>query len=50
MVARGPGLKTFDVVRVEPGTPGADAKIQKGDVIAGVDTDPAAGLDAIRVA
>jgi len=44
MIARGPGLKTFDVVRVEPGTPGADAKIQKGDVIAGVDTDPAADL------
>jgi membrane-associated protease RseP (regulator of RpoE activity) len=44
LIAKGPGLKTFEVVAVAPGTPGADAKIQKGDVIAGVDTDPAADL------
>ena len=44
MVAKGPGLRTFEVVSVAPGTPGADAKIQKGDVIAGVDADPAADM------
>jgi C-terminal processing protease CtpA/Prc len=49
LVARGPGLKTFEVVSVAPGTPAADAKIQKGDVIAGVDTDPAADLTLFEI-
>jgi PDZ domain len=49
MVAKGPGLRTFQVVSVAPGTPGADAKIQKGDVIAGIDTDPAADLTLFEV-
>jgi C-terminal processing protease CtpA/Prc len=37
-------LKTFEVAQVRKGTPGADAGIQKGDVIAGIDQDPAADL------
>jgi C-terminal processing protease CtpA/Prc len=49
MVAKGPGLKTFEVIAVAPGTPAADAKIQKGDVIAGIDTDPAADLTLLEV-
>ena len=42
LVASGPGLKRFEVVAVQPGSPGASAKVQKGDVIAGVDMEPAA--------
>lgn len=44
MIASGPGLKRFEVVAVQPGSPGGEARIQKGDVIAGVDTEPAADL------
>jgi hypothetical protein len=44
IIAKGPGLKTFEVAQVRKGTPGADAGIQKGDVIAGIDQDPAADL------
>jgi len=44
LIAKGPGLKTFEVAQVRKGTPGADAGIQKGDVIAGIDQDPAADL------
>ncbi len=49
MVAKGPGLRTFEVVSVAPGTPGADAKIQKGDVIAGVDADAAADMTVFQL-
>jgi len=44
LIAKGPGLKTFEVTQVRPRTPGADAGIQKGDLIAGIDQDPAADL------
>ncbi len=44
IVATGSNLKTFEVTEVRSGTPGADAKIQKGDVIAGVDDEAAADL------
>ncbi|MGB8522702.1 MAG: PDZ domain-containing protein [Candidatus Acidiferrales bacterium] len=44
IVAKGPGLKTFEIVRVQPGTPGAAAGIHEGDVIAGIDEEPAADL------
>jgi hypothetical protein len=44
IVAKGPGLKTFEIVNVVPGTPGAEAGIQKGDVIAGVDDEAAADM------
>jgi hypothetical protein len=44
VIAKGPGLKTFEVVAVQPGTPGAEAGVQKGDVIAGIDEEAAADL------
>jgi hypothetical protein len=44
IIAGGPGLKRFEVTQVRSGTPGSDAKIQKGDVIAGVDEEAAADL------
>ncbi|HXN99944.1 MAG TPA: PDZ domain-containing protein [Candidatus Acidoferrales bacterium] len=44
IVAKGPGLRTFEIVRVQPGTPGASAGIHEGDVIAGIDEEPAADI------
>jgi PDZ domain len=44
VVAKGPGLLTFEVGSVEPGTPGAEAGVLKGDIIAGIDDEPAADL------
>lgn len=44
LIAKGANLKTFEVVRVQPGTPAADAGIQPGDVIAAVDDEAAADL------
>jgi len=44
LVALGPGLHTFEVIAVQPGTPGAEARVQKGDVIAGIDDEAAADL------
>ena len=44
LVAQGANLKTFVVVQVQPGTPGADAAIQQGDVIVAVDDEAAADL------
>lgn len=44
IIATGPGLKRFDVMAVQPGTPGARAGIQKGDIIAGMDEEAAADL------
>lgn len=49
LIASGPNLRTFEVVRVRPGTPGADAGLQRGDIIAGIDQDPAADLSLIEV-
>lgn len=40
----GPDLKMFEVTQVWPHTPGADAGIQKGDVIAGVNDEAAADM------
>jgi hypothetical protein len=50
IIATGSNLKTFEVTEVRSGTPGADAKIQKGDVIAGINDEAAADLSlpAIR--
>jgi hypothetical protein len=42
IVAKGGNLRTFEVVGVQKGTPGHDAGIQVGDVISGVDDEPAA--------
>ncbi len=50
VAANGSDLKTFEIVQVRPGSPAADAKIEKGDVIAGVDDEAAADitLSALR--
>jgi len=50
LAAGGPDLKRFEVVLVRPGSPAADAGVQKGDVIAGVDEEAAADmtLSAVR--
>lgn len=45
LVAKGANLKTFEVAAVAPKTPGSEAGLQKGDVIAGIDGSPAADLD-----
>jgi hypothetical protein len=44
VVAKGNSLRVFEVVEVNPGSPGAKAGVQKGDVIAGIDDEPAADL------
>jgi PDZ domain len=44
IIAKGPGLKTFEVLAVQASTPAAEAGIQKGDIIAGIDDEPAADL------
>jgi hypothetical protein len=49
VVARGNTLKNFEIINVAPGTPAASAGLQKGDVIAGIDTDAAADLDLAQV-
>jgi hypothetical protein len=45
LVARGANLKSFEVAAVTPHSPGSEAGLQKGDVIAGIDGQPAADLD-----
>jgi hypothetical protein len=47
IVAKGQNYKTFEVVNVQPNTPAAAAGIMKGDIIAGIDTDPAADLSVL---
>ena len=49
IIARGPGLKTFEIAAVMPHTPGAGAGLQKGDIIAGIDDEAAADLSLIAV-
>jgi len=50
IVAKGANLRTFEIVRVQPGSPGAAAGIHEGDIIAGIDEEPAADitLNAVR--
>jgi hypothetical protein len=50
IIAKGPALKTFEVVGVQPGTPGHSAGFQNGDIIEGIDEDAAGDmtLDAVR--
>ena len=50
IIATGANLRTFEVVNVQKGTPASDAGIQVGDVIAGLDDEPAADftLTALR--
>jgi hypothetical protein len=49
LLAKGPNLKTFEVAGVTPKSPGAAAGLQKGDVIAGIDNQPAADLTLVDV-
>lgn len=49
VVASGPTYKTFEVANVQPNTPAAEGGIKKGDVIAGIDADPAADLSLLDV-
>lgn len=49
IVAKGAGLKTFEVVQVQPGTPGANAGVQSGDIISGIDDEPAADLTLLSI-
>jgi hypothetical protein len=49
ILAKGPGLKQFEVVAVQPGTPGAHAGIRKGDLISGIDQEAAADLSLIGI-
>jgi hypothetical protein len=42
--AGGPNLRKFEVTAVQPGSPGAEGKIQPGDVIAGIDDEAAADM------
>ncbi|HEV2205308.1 MAG TPA: PDZ domain-containing protein [Candidatus Acidoferrales bacterium] len=44
LVASGPGLKTLQVVHVAPNSPAGRAGIKTGDVIAGIDDEPAANI------
>lgn len=44
IVANGPGLKGFEVTHVRSGTPGSEAKMQRGDIIAGIDDEAAADM------
>ncbi len=47
--AAGPDLKRFEVTQVWPGTPGAEAKVQKGDIIAGVNDEAAADMSLAEI-
>ena len=49
IIASGSNLRRFVVTQVHSRTPGADARIQKGDVIAGVDDEPAADLTLTEI-
>jgi hypothetical protein len=44
LIAAGPGLKTLQIVHVLPNSPAARAGIQAGDIIAGIDDEPAADI------
>jgi hypothetical protein len=49
IVAKGTNYKTFEVVGVQPNSPAFDAGIKQGDIIAGIDADPAADLSLLTV-
>jgi len=47
IVGKGPDYKRFEVVEVQPHTPAAEAGIEKGDIVAGVDAEAAADLSLL---
>jgi hypothetical protein len=49
IVAGSSNPRRFEVVDIEPRSPGANAGIQKGDVIAGIDDEPAADLSLAAI-
>jgi hypothetical protein len=49
ILATGSNLKTFEVTEVRSGTPGADSKVRKGDIIAGVNDEAAADLSLAAI-
>ncbi len=49
LIAEGPGLRTFRVTQVRSGTPGAEAGLREGDIIEGIDQDPAADLSLMQL-
>lgn len=49
LLAHGANYKTFEVAFVVPGSPGAHAGIRVGDVIAGINDEPAADLTLDQV-
>jgi membrane-associated protease RseP (regulator of RpoE activity) len=44
LIATGPGLKTLEIAHVTPKSPAAQAGIQAGDILAGIDDEPAADI------
>lgn len=49
ILASGPGLKKIEVAQVWPHTPGAEAKIHKGDVVEGINDEAAADMSLPEV-
>jgi hypothetical protein len=49
ILAKGANLRTFEIVQVRSGTPGSDAGLKEGDVIAGIDDEAAADLNLSAV-
>lgn len=49
VIAKGPGLKTFEIVHVVPATPAAQAGVKQGDIIAGIDDEAAADMTLASV-
>jgi len=49
VTAKGPGMKTFEVVHVAPGTPGAAGGVHVGDIIAGINDEAAADMTLASV-
>jgi PDZ domain len=49
LAAAGPGLKILEVVQVRPGSAGAEAGVQKGDTIEGIDDEATADISVNAV-
>ena len=49
LAALGPNFKRFEVLDIVPGSPAADVGIQKGDIVAGIDDEPAADISLASI-